>query len=317
MTFLSPLRLLLLVPVVAIGTAYVVQALRRGGYAARFTDLALLASVAPRRPPWWKRHLPAALLLLCLAALVLSLGRPARVERVPRERATVVLAIDVSNSMAAEDVEPTRLIAAEDGALAFVNQLPPRLNLGLVAFSGTASVLVSPTTDRPAVQNAIRTLELGPGTATGDAVEASLTAIKSVPGGGPGQPPAPGRIVLLSDGGRTRGELNSTAASAARQAGVPVSTIAYGTPDGTVTIQGTTIPVPVDEPALRALAQQTDGAAYRAETSKQLRDVYKGLGSSIGYDKHQQEVGRWFVGLALALGLVAAGLSVLWTSRLP
>src|ERR1700710_2430152 len=143
MRFLSPTRLLLLLPVLAVLGFYLVQRIRRRQYAARFTDLSLLASVAPRGPAWWKRHLPAALLLLSLLGMVISLGRPTSTERVPRERATVVMAIDVSNSRAADDVSPTRLAAAQDGALSFVDQLPARLNLGLVAFSGSASVLVS------------------------------------------------------------------------------------------------------------------------------------------------------------------------------
>jgi Ca-activated chloride channel family protein len=226
------------------------------------------------------------------------------------------MAIDVSNSMAADDVSPTRLAAAQDGALAFVDQLPPRLNLGLVAFDGTASVLVSPTTDRQSVQTAIRDLQLGPGTAIGDAVVASLDSITSVPGGD-GQPPAPGRIVLLSDGETTRGLLNTTAAEQAKAKRIPVSTIAYGTQDGEVTIQGHTIGVPVNIGALRQLAQDTDGTAYTAETGDELRNVYKDIGSSIGYDKRQVEIGRWFVGVALLLGLVSATLSVLWSSKLP
>jgi Ca-activated chloride channel family protein len=256
-------------------------------------------------------------MLLMLVALVTSLGRPTATQRIPRERATIVLAIDVSNSMAAEDVEPTRLAAAQDGALSFVDQLPARLNLGLVAFDGTASVLVSPTTDRGGVKEAIRELQLGPGTAIGDAVATSLDAIKTVPGGGDGQPPAPGRIVLLSDGETTRGLPNSTAAEEAKTAGVPVSTIAYGTQDGEVTISGQTIGVPVNAEALKQLAEQTGGQEYRAETGNQLKNVYSDIGSSIGYDKRQVEIGRWFVGVALLLGLVATALSVLWSAKLP
>jgi Ca-activated chloride channel family protein len=314
--FLSPLRLLLFLPVLAVLGFYLVQTIRRSQYAVRFTDLSLLASVAPRRPAWWKRHVPAALLLLSLLAMVISLGRPTTTERVPRERATVVMAIDVSNSMDADDVSPNRLEAAKDGAQAFVDQLPPRLNLGLVAFYGTASVLVSPTTDREAVRSAIETLRLGPGTAIGDAVVTSLDSIAAVPGE-PGQPPAPGRIVLLSDGETTRGVPNSTAARQAVEKNIPVSTIAYGTQDGEVTIEGRTIGVPVNSAALEELADQTNGASYTAETGDELRDVYSDIGSSIGYDEREVEIGRWFVGAALLLGLVAATLSVLWSSKLP
>ena len=316
MSFISPLRLLLFLPVLALLGFYLVQAIRRSQYAVRFSDVSLLASVAPRRPAWWKRHLPAALLLLSLLAMVISLGRPTATQRIPRERATVVMAIDVSNSMNADDVSPSRLEAAKAGAQAFIDRLPPRLNLGLVAFDGTASVLVSPTTDRQAVRSAIGTLELGPGTAIGDAVAASLDAIAAVPGE-PGQPPAPGRIVLLSDGETTRGLPNSTAAQQALAKNVPVSTIAYGTQDGEVTIQGRTIGVPVNKQALEQLADETHGASYTAETGDELKDVYSDIGSSIGYDKREVEIGRWFVGAALLLGLVSAALSVLWSSKLP
>jgi Ca-activated chloride channel family protein len=317
MSFLSPLRLLLFLPVLAVLGFYLVQAIRRRQYAVRFTDLSLLASVAPRRAAWWKRHLPAALLLLSLLAMVISLGRPTATQRIPRERATIMLAIDVSNSMAADDVSPTRLAAAQDGALAFVDRLPARLNLGLVAFDGTATVLVSPTTDRGSVRNAIHDLQLGPGTAIGDAVATSLDSIAAVPGGGNGEPPAPGRIVLLSDGETTRGVPNSTAAAEAKTRNVPVSTIAYGTQDGVVTIQGQMIGVPVNTDALKQLAQDTGGSSYRAQTGDELRNVYSDIGSSIGYDKRQVEVGRWFVGVGLLLGLLSASLSVLWSAKLP
>jgi Ca-activated chloride channel family protein len=316
MGFLAPTRLLLVLPVLAVLGFYLIQLIRRRQYAARFTDLSLLASVAPRGPAWWKRHLPAALLLLALLGMVISLGRPTSTDRIPRERATVVMAIDVSNSMAADDVSPTRLAAAQDGALAFVNRLPPRLNLGLVAFDGTATVLVSPTTDRDAVRQAIGSLQLGPGTAIGDAVATSVQSISSVPGE-PGQPPAPGRIVLLSDGETTRGLPNTTAAQQATAKNIPVSTIAYGTQDGVVTIQGQSIGVPVNKEALRQLAQQTKGQSYSAETGDQLKNVYSDIGSSIGYDEKKVEIGRWFVGSALLLGLLSATLSVLWSAKLP
>ncbi len=318
MSFLAASRLWLLLLVAALLIAYVIVSLRRRRYTARFTQLSLLASVAPRRPTWYRRHVPAALLLLSMAGLVFSLARPAQDTKVPKERATVILAIDVSNSMAATDVSPTRLAAAKDGALAFVNQLPPKLQLGLVAFAGTASVLVTPTTDRSQVRNAIGNLQLANGTAIGDGIEASLTAIADSARTQSGDTsPPPARIVLLSDGETTRGTPNETAVSAAIKANVPVSTIAYGTQDGTLTIQGQEIPVPVNEQALQDIADQTDGAYYRATTGDELKRVYQGLGSSIGYNTTHKEVGRWYVGLALVLGLIGGALSIVWTSRLP
>jgi Ca-activated chloride channel family protein len=318
MTFLAASRLWILIAVAVLLIAYVVVSLRRRRYAARFTQLPLLASVAPKRPGWYRRHVPAALLLLSMVGLVFSLARPAQETKVPKERATIMLAIDVSNSMAATDVSPSRLAAAKDGALAFVNQLPPKLQLGLVSFSGTASVLVSPTTDRESVRTAISNLKLGPGTAIGDGIEASLTAIANSAKTQSGdQKPPPARIVLISDGETTRGTPNETAVTAALNANVPVSTIAYGTQDGHLELQGQDIPVPVNEQALQSIANQTHGAYYRATTGDELKRVYQGLGSSIGYNTTDKEIGRWFVGVALILALVSGALSVVWSSRLP
>jgi Ca-activated chloride channel family protein len=318
MTFLSGARLWILLVVAALLIFYVVISLRRRRYAARFTQLSLLASVAPRRPAWYRRHVPAALLLLSLVGLVFSFARPATETKVPKERATIVLAIDVSQSMAATDVSPNRLASAKAGALAFVKQLPPKLQLGLVSFSGTAQVLVSPTTNREQVDTAINNLQLGPATAIGDGIEASLTAIANSAKTQSGDTaPPPARIVLLSDGETTKGTPNDVAVQAAVAANVPVSTIAYGTQNGTLVIQGQEIPVPVNEQALQSIAQQTHGAYYRATTSDQLKKVYQGLGSSIGYNVTKTEISAWFTGFALLFGLLAGALSVLWTSRLP
>ena len=318
MNFLAASRLWLLLAVAALLIGYVFVALRRKRYAARFTQLSMLASVAPRRPQWYRRHVPAALLLLSMTGLVVSLARPTTDTKVPKERATIMLAIDVSESMAATDVTPSRLAAAKVGALAFVDQLPPKLQLGLVSFSGTAAVLVTPTTDRDAVRNAINNLQLGPSTAIGDGIEASLSAIADSAKTQSGdKSPPPARIVLMSDGTTTKGTPNDTAAAAAKAANVPVSTIAYGTENGHLTIQGQDVPVPVNTEALKAIATETNGAYYRATTSSEIKKVYQGLGSSIGYNTTHTEIGRWFTGIALLLGLFAGGLSLIWTARLP
>jgi Ca-activated chloride channel family protein len=317
-TFLAAQRFWLLIPVVALAVLYVLSELRRRDYAMRFTDVSLLASVAPRRPQWFRRQIPAALLILALTSLVISLTRPAHASKVPRERATVMLAIDVSNSMAATDVSPTRLIAAKQGAQAFIDQLPARINLGLVSFSGTASVQVPPTRDRQEVRRAINALELGPSTAIGEGVFACLQAIRDSSArlrDAQGLPPA--RIVLLSDGSTQTGRSNDSAAQAARNAKVPVDTIAYGTQDGTVVIQGQPIPVPVNEAALQRLAEQTGGSYHRATSGDELRGVYKGLGSSIGYQTIRKEIDGWFTGIGLALGLISGALGLWWRARLP
>lgn len=314
-SFLSASRLWLLVVVAGLIAAYVAMQFRRREYAVRFTNLALLASIAPQRPGW-RRHLPAAAFLMAMVALVVAFARPARPVKVPRERATVVMAIDVSLSMEATDVEPTRIAAAQEAAKSFVDLVPDRLNLGLVAFSGVAQVLVSPTTDHALVKRSIDNLQLGPRTAVGEAIFASLGAIASVPTA-PGQAPPPGRIVLMSDGETTVGRPNELAAAAAAEAKVQVSTIAFGTDAGFVTVEGRNIPVPVNRPALASVAESTGGGAFEAATLRELRRVYADIGSSIGFRIEEREVTSWLVGLALALALAAAAGSLVWSPRLP
>jgi Ca-activated chloride channel family protein len=315
LTFLSRSRLWFLIVVAALIAAYVVMQLRRKEYAVRFTNLNLLDSIAPKRPSW-RRHVPAGAFVLAMIALVTAFAQPARPVKVPRERATVVMAIDVSLSMEATDVEPNRLVAAQEAAKSFIDIVPTRLNVGLVAFSGTAQVLVSPTTDHALLKRGIDTLQLGPRTAIGEAVFASLAAIASVPTE-PGQAPAPGRIVLMSDGETTVGRDNAAATKAASDAKVQVSTIAFGTDEGTVAVEGRNIPVPVNRDALAQIADGTGGKAFEATTAKELRRVYDNIGSSIGYRTEQREVTSWLVGIALAFALAAAAGSLLWTSRLP
>jgi Ca-activated chloride channel family protein len=293
----------------------VVVQVRRRRYAVRFTNLALLDTVAPRRPGW-RRHIPAGAFLLAITALVVAFARPARDVKVPRERATVIMAIDTSLSMQATDVSPTRFKAAKDAATSFVDLVPGRLNLGLVSFSGTAQVLVPPTTDHELVKRSIAALTLGPATAIGEAVFAGLESIAAVPTQ-PGQPPAPARIVLMSDGETTVGRPNDTAARAASDAHVPVSTIAFGTDEGTVLVEGNVVRVPVNKEALARLADMTGGKAFEASSGKELKDVYNDIGSSVGYRIEHREVTSWFVGLGLVLALAAAAFSLVWFSRLP
>jgi Ca-activated chloride channel family protein len=315
LTFLSRSRLWFLLVVAALIATYVVMQLRRRDYAVRFTNLALLDSIAPKRPGW-RRHVPATAFILAMIALVTAFARPARPVKVPRERATVIMAIDVSLSMEATDVEPNRLVAAQEAAKSFVDIVPSRLNLGLVAFSGVAQVLVSPTTDHQQLKRSIDNLQLGPRTAIGEAIFASLGSIASVLAE-PGQPPPPGRIVLMSDGETTVGRPNELASKAAVDAKVQISTIAFGTDDGYVTVEGRNIPVPVNRDALAQIADATGGRAFEAATAKELRRVYADIGSSIGFRTEEREVTSWVVGLALVFALAAAGGSLLWTSRLP
>lgn len=316
MSFLAPAWLWLLVAVVALAGLYIVLQVRRRRYAVRFTNLELLDRVAPRRPGW-RRHVPAALFLVALVLLVVAAARPASEVQVPRERATIVMAIDTSLSMEADDVEPNRFEAAKGAAVTFLDQLPDTINVGLVSFHGIARLDVAPTTDRSRVRDAIADLDLGEGTAIGEAIFASIEALDSVPEPADGDQPVPGRIVLLSDGETTVGRSNEEGTEEAVEAEIPVSTIAFGTQDGEINIDGERVPVAVNEGALETIADATGGAFHTAVTEEELAEVYDDIGSSIGFVTEEQDVTFRFVTVALLPLLAAAGLSLLWFSRLP
>jgi Ca-activated chloride channel family protein len=314
-SFTEPVRLLLLLVVALVVGGYLWMQSRRPVYAARFTELDLLASVAPKRPGW-RRHIPAALLLVSLIALTTAFAKPEANVRVPRERATIVVALDTSASMQATDVSPDRFTAAKESAKAFVDRLPKQFNVGLVSFNAVASVVATPTQDHAAVRDAIGTLRLAGGTAIGEAVIASLNAIRNVPGGDAAKPP-PARVVLLSDGGNTIGRSLDDAATAASALGIPVSTIAYGTPEGVVNVQGQLVPVPVDAPSLAALASATGGQSYTAQSGEELNGVYSDIGSQVGYTTKRKEVTATLTGLGLLAAVGAAVTSLLWSARFP
>jgi Ca-activated chloride channel family protein len=316
LTFLSPAWLLLLLGVVALGVIYVLAQRRRRSYAVRFTNLELLDVVAPERPGW-RRHLPAIALLVGMVALIGALARPARDVRVPKERATIMVALDTSLSMMANDVTPNRVEAAKAAAKSFVDLLPAKLNVGLVTFNRSVQVRVAPTLDHASVKDAIGALQLGEGTAIGDAIIASVGAIKEMPQVVDGEH-VPARIVLMSDGQTTVGKPDSAGVQAANNAEIPVSTIAFGTDGGVVNLgDRTPIPVPVDRAALKQIADQTGGVAFSAASSTELKKVYADIGSAIGYNTEQREISRWFIGFGLLALLAAAGMSLLWFSRLP
>ncbi|MEV1286256.1 VWA domain-containing protein [Micromonospora sp. NPDC049679] len=313
--FLQPWGLLALLPVFAVAAAYVWRQFRRRSYAVRFTNVELLRTLAPRGLGW-RRHLAAGAFLISLIALATAMARPSVDTEQPLERATIMLAIDVSLSMEAHDVAPSRIEAAQEAAKQFVDELPESYNLGLVAFAKSANVLVPPSKDRPAVTQAIDGLVLAEATATGEAVFTCLEGIRSVPAAGAeGLPPA--RIVLLSDGYRTSGRSVEEAAAAAAAANVPVSTIAFGTDSGEVDIGGQVQRVPVDRLALARLAESTRGFFYEAASASELKQVYEDMGSSIGRQTVPREVTQWYAGIALLFALSAAAMSLLWTSRLP
>jgi len=315
--FRSPVRLWLLVPVAALAVAYVVLQTRRKTYAVKFTNLALLDSIAPKRPGW-RRHLPAAIVVLCLVSLVAGLAEPARSEKVPRERATIIMAIDTSLSMKADDVSPNRLEAAKRAALSFVDILPARLNVGLVTFNGAAQVRVPPTLDRAPLRDSIQSIQLGERTAIGEAIYASLDAIKAAPPGRKGVQ-VPARIVLMSDGETTTGRPDAQAAAEAKKQNVPVSTIAFGTDHGEIVVPGEPIPVrvAVNRDALARIAQATGGSAFTAVSAGELKDVYKDIGSSVGFVRVFRDITTWFVGISTVLLFLSCALSLAWFSRLP
>jgi Ca-activated chloride channel family protein len=306
-------RLWLLLAVLAVAIFYVVLQRRRSTYETRFSDVELLASVMPARPGW-RRHVPAVLLVLTLAALTTGFARPTADVKVKRDKATVIVALDVSASMLATDVSPSRIQAAKTAATAFVHGLPSTFSVGLVSFSGTAALVTPPTTDKNAVTGAISALQLGGGTAIGDAVGVAVKAAQAVQASGN---KAPVRIVLLSDGGNTVGQPVSAGADQAVQAGMPVTTIAYGTPDGVVAVRGQLIPVPVDQPTLESLARTTGGQHYTALSESGLKSVYKSISKEAGTTTKRKELTSEMTGLALVLGLAAAAASLVWFRALP
>ncbi len=319
MTFLDPNRLWLLLTLGALAAAYLLLQLRRKQYALRFTNLALLERVAPASPGW-RRHVPAALFLMLMASMVVAFARPQAQEQVPRERATVIVAIDVSGSMMAADIMPTRLFAATEAGIAFVESLRPSFNVGLIAFAGNASVVVAPTTDREALRAALARLDdravTQQGTAIGEAIAASLETIRTLDARAAEDPP-PARIIVLSDGANTAGRSPEQAAEEAFAASVPVDSIAFGTPDGIVFRANRAVRVPVDGQTLRNVAAQTGGTYHEAATTEELREIYDEISSSIGYRMELRDVSARFVAVGLIVALLTAAASLAWFSRLP
>lgn len=316
MTWLSPERLWLLLGVAALAVAYVIAQRRRSRYAVRFTNLKLLDRVAPKRPGW-RRHLPASLFLAMLGLLVVGFAQPQAEVRVPRERATVLVAVDVSRSMLAADVAPNRLDAAKEAARGFVEDLPEQFNVGLVGFAGQASVFVPPGTDRAQLGTGIDRLADGSagqaGTAIGDAIASALGQIRSVDANADEDVP-PARVIVLSDGANTSGQDPAEAARMANELGVPVDTIAFGTAAGTI---GDGQQVPVDGETLRSVADATGGRYFEAANTEELRNAYADIGSSVGYETEVRDVSARFIGIGLGLALIAALASMFWFARLP
>jgi Ca-activated chloride channel family protein len=354
MTFADPILLLGLLLVPAALLVYRVVQRRRSRYVVRFTNVDLLGNLVPRTPAW-RRHVPPALYLVAIAALVLALARPSMTVAVPRNEATIILTMDVSGSMMADDVDPTRLAAAEKAASDFINQLPATIKVGLVSFSTAPRVLVEPTTDRAQLRTALGSLQARGGTALGDAITTSLEAAglrpgvsvsptppdsaapspATTPSASPSASPAPSgsgapapekpvvATVLLSDGANSTGEMEPLpAAEQAAALGVPIYTIALGTADGVVTVpddQGQlhTLNVPPDTETLAAIAETTGGRAFEAPTASDLAQIYQSLGTKIGYTTEDREVTQWFAAAGLLFVVAGAGLAAHWFNRFP
>jgi Ca-activated chloride channel homolog len=321
--FKHPWFFAFLLVVIGLVALYIIVQAARQKRILRFANMELLESVAPTRPNRM-RHLPAILLILSLTLLTVAMAGPTQDVRIPRNRAVVMLVIDVSQSMRATDVAPSRLAAAQEASKQFADELTPGINLGLIAYAGTATVLVSPTTNRDATKNAIDKLQLADRTATGEGIFTALQAIATVGaviGGGDEAPPA--RIVLFSDGKETvpsnpdnpKGAF--TAARTAKDQGVPISTISFGTPYGYVEINEQRQPVPVDDEMLERIADLSGGEAYTASTLEQLREVYSNLQQQIGYETIKGDASVGWLRLGALLLAVAALAALLINRRLP
>ncbi|HEY0227033.1 MAG TPA: VWA domain-containing protein [Mycobacterium sp.] len=309
--------------VAGLAVLYVLMQLTRHRRMLRFANMELLESVAPKRPSRW-RHVPAILLISALVVFTIAMAAPTNDVRIPRNRAVVMLVIDVSQSMRATDVAPNRMAAAQEAAKEFAGELTPGINLGLIAYAGTASVLVSPTTNREATKVALDKLQFADRTATGEGIFTALQAIATVGaviGGGDSPPPA--RIVLFSDGKETmptnpdnpKGAF--TAARTAKDQGVPISTISFGTPYGFVELNGQRQPVPVDDGALRKVAELSGGNAYTASSLAELKAVYASLQQQIGYETIKGDASVGWVRLGALVLALAALAALLVNRRLP
>ncbi len=314
-SFISPVFLLglVLVPVALLGLWLARR--RRSRFAVRFPGVPTLAAVLP--PVTWRRHVPPALFLVALAVLVAALARPQRTVAVPIERASVVLVMDSSRSMLATDVEPSRIEAAQEAGRSFLDRVPDPLRVGTVAFSDRPHSISPLSDDHGEAEAAIDALNADGGTATGDALASALTLLRSEREGR--RRPAPAAIVLLSDGATTRGRDPVPVARQAKAQRVPVYTVALGTETATVPSPDGigTLPAAPDPETMERIASASGGRAFTAERQDELDDVYERLGSQIGTREAKREVTAGVAGGGLALLLIALGLSLRWSGRLP
>jgi len=314
-SFAAPWFLLGLLAVPVLVMAYVGRERRRDAAGAAFVTAPLRPSVV-RWKPGWRRHVPIALAAAALTVLLVALARPERTVAVPAEQARIVMATDTSGSMQATDVEPNRLAAVQKAANNFLDNVPREVRVGAVVFDHRAQLAQTPTLDRGLVREVVDNMEPHGGTATGDALQTAVDALK----GRPNERRPPGAIVLLSDGKSTSGRDPVRVAQEARELKIPIYTVALGTPEGEITVKqkdGTTRTeqVPPDVPTLQRIAQLSGGKAYAIDDSSELDRVYKQLGSQVALKDEKREITAWLAGAALAL-LVAASIPQLqWFAR--
>jgi Ca-activated chloride channel homolog len=312
-SFAAPVFLaaLALVPVVL--AAHVAARRRARRYAVRFPGVATLAPLVPRASSW-RRRVPLALFLAALAALSLALARPHATVAVPREQASVVLVTDVSRSMLADDVEPSRLDAARSAAQRFLEEVPDEARVGVVAFSTDPHTVEAPTDDRGEVGDVLDSLSADGGTATGDALATALRLVDR--GAATKRPPA--AIVLLSDGETTTGRDPIPVARAAKSRHIPIHTVALGTEEGRViTPTGSLIPVAPDPETMRQIARVSGGRAFEAENADDVSRIYENLGSQVATKKEEREITVAFAAGGGLLLAAAAALGLRATARLP
>jgi Ca-activated chloride channel homolog len=324
-----PVALLALAFVPLSALIYIAAQRRRRRFAVRFTNVDLLADVVTATPSW-RRHIPPLLFLLALTALAVAIARPYEHVNVAKRKATVVLVTDSSGSMQATDVKPTRLVAARNAAKSFVDQTPEKVDLGFITFSSAAQVLVPPTDDRGRVKSSIDSLRPNGGTAIGSAIQSALTTLRPVLDKNKGNddpkkskkraPPA--SVVLLSDGYSTTGPPPMSAAREAKEQDVPIYTVALGTENATVQIADPvggyrTVQVPPDRETLKRIADTTGGKFFATGDASKLSDIYKSLGTRIGFKRERRELTAAFAAGGLALMMVGGAFSLVWFGRLP
>ena len=337
MSFGWPLAFVAIVAFPLVVALYLRAQRRATRYTIKFSNFQVLEGVVGSVPPW-RRRIPAVLYGLAAATLLMGLARPETTVLVPREEATVILAIDTSGSMKAADVDPTRLAAAQESAGSFVERLPVKFKVALVTFSDNAQVLAQPSTDRPSVHSALDSLTADGATAMGDAIVDALKLVRppdsdrsAVPGD-PSPTPSPSpnpdserpsAVLLLSDGFNTAGSTEPMeAAEQASALSIPVFTIALGTPDGVVELEDQfgnprLVRVPPDYETLESIAETTGAEYFEAPSESDLDRVYAELGSRIGFVEEDEEITYAFAAAAALLAIAAGALALLWNGRLP